>query len=79
MFDLELIRKVYLNFANKVDNAKKILNRPMTYAEKILYAHLWNKIEREKILLSSRPIGLLCRTQPPKWLCCNLCLPVFQK
>jgi len=46
MFDLDLISKVYLNFSNKVDNARKILNRPMTYSEKILYAHLWNKIER---------------------------------
>src|SRR5437762_12750510 len=46
MFDLDLIRKVYLNYQNKADNAKKILNRPMTYAEKLLYAHLWNKIER---------------------------------
>src|SRR5438874_12870488 len=49
MFDLDLIRKVYLNYQNKADNAKKILNRPMTYAEKILYAHLWNKIEREHL------------------------------
>ncbi len=41
MFDLELIKKVYADFKGKVDAAKKVLNRPMTYAEKILYAHLW--------------------------------------
>ncbi|HAX49875.1 MAG TPA: aconitate hydratase, partial [Bacteroidetes bacterium] len=43
MFDLELIKKVYTGFKGKVDAAKKVLGRPMTYAEKILYAHLWNE------------------------------------
>ncbi len=43
MFDLDLIKKVYSEFKGKVDAAKKTLNRPMTYAEKILYAHLWNE------------------------------------
>jgi len=41
MFDLDLIKKVYTGFKGKVDAAKKVLGRPMTYAEKILYAHLW--------------------------------------
>ncbi|HWA06172.1 MAG TPA: aconitase family protein, partial [Ignavibacteria bacterium] len=43
MFDLDLIKKVYSGFKAKVDEAKKALGRPMTYAEKILYAHLWNE------------------------------------
>ena len=43
MFDLDLINKVYSSFKQRVDDSKKILNRPMTYAEKILYAHLWSK------------------------------------
>jgi aconitate hydratase len=43
MFDLDLIKKVYSGFKGKVDAAKKILNRPMTYAEKILYTHLWHE------------------------------------
>lgn len=43
MFDLDLIKNVYSGFKGKVDAAKKILNRPMTYAEKILYAHLWGE------------------------------------
>jgi aconitate hydratase len=42
MFDLELIKKVYAELPEKVENAKKKLDRPMTYAEKILYAHLFN-------------------------------------
>ena len=46
MFDFDLIKKVYFVFRNKVDEARKVLNRPMTYAEKILYAHLWNKADK---------------------------------
>lgn len=41
MFDLNLIKKVYSELPEKVNQAKKLLNRPMTYAEKILYAHLF--------------------------------------
>jgi aconitate hydratase len=42
MFDLELIKKVYAELPEKVEKAKAKLNRPMTYAEKILYAHLFD-------------------------------------
>ena len=42
MFDLELIKKVYAELPEKVESAKKKLNRPLTYAEKILYAHLYD-------------------------------------
>jgi aconitate hydratase len=40
IFDLEMIKKVYAAFPAKVDNAKALLNRPLTLAEKILFAHL---------------------------------------
>lgn len=46
MFDLDIIKKIYSGYKNKVNDAKKILNRPMTYAEKILYSHLWNNTDR---------------------------------
>src|SRR6186713_1598430 len=46
IFDLDLIKTVYKNFKKKVDDARKLLGRPMTYTEKILYAHLWNKPEK---------------------------------
>ncbi|HMQ06106.1 MAG TPA: aconitate hydratase [Saprospiraceae bacterium] len=39
-FDIEMIRKHYSNYASKVNQAKKVLNRPLTLSEKILYAHL---------------------------------------
>jgi aconitate hydratase len=41
MFDLNLIKKVYSELPGKVNKAKSLLNRPMTYSEKILYAHLF--------------------------------------
>ena len=41
MFDLELIKKVYSELPEKVAKAKKELKRPLTYAEKILYSHLF--------------------------------------
>jgi aconitate hydratase len=40
IFDLEMIKKVYAEFPAKVDKAKSLLNRPLTLAEKILFAHL---------------------------------------
>lgn len=45
--NIDMIKKVYSEFKNNIDNARKILNRPLTYAEKILYAHLWNKLTKE--------------------------------
>ena len=41
-FDLDLIKLVYKSHKDKVDFARKILGRAMTYTEKILYAHLWS-------------------------------------
>ncbi len=38
-----MIKQIYTNFAKKVDTAKKIVNRPLTLTEKILYAHYWEK------------------------------------
>jgi len=40
--NFDMIQRVYGNFTARVDFAKALLNRPMTYAEKILYAHLWD-------------------------------------
>jgi aconitate hydratase len=39
-FDIEMIKGVYAMFPEKVDAARKLLNRPLTLTEKILYAHL---------------------------------------
>ncbi|HRK28576.1 MAG TPA: aconitate hydratase [Chitinophagales bacterium] len=41
VFDLDLIQSVYAALPDKVASARKLLNRPLTLTEKILYSHLW--------------------------------------
>lgn len=39
-FDIDMLKAHYESFPKRVDEAKKALGRPLTLAEKILYAHL---------------------------------------
>lgn len=39
--DIDMLRNFYSRFAEKVNHARKQINKPMTLAEKILYAHLY--------------------------------------
>ncbi len=39
-FDIEMIKKVYAELPSKIEAARKVLNRPLTLTEKILYSHL---------------------------------------
>jgi aconitate hydratase len=41
LFDLDLIKKVYSEFPEKIGVARKLLGRPLTLAEKILYTHTY--------------------------------------
>ena len=41
VFDLDLIKKLYGRLPSKVDAARKLVGKPLTLAEKILYAHLY--------------------------------------
>ncbi|KAA8486714.1 aconitase [Arcticibacter tournemirensis] len=41
-FDIEMIQKVYNNLAGRIDAAKRVVGKPLTLTEKILYSHLWN-------------------------------------
>ena len=42
-FDISVIKTVYAKMSSKIDNARKIVGRPLTYSEKILYSHLWDE------------------------------------
>lgn len=42
VFDIDMIRKVYAQFPERVAAARKVVGRPLTLSEKILYAHLWD-------------------------------------
>lgn len=41
-FDIDMIKTVYANIAEKVEAARKIVGKPLTLSEKILYSHLWD-------------------------------------
>lgn len=40
MFDLNMIKAVYDRIPGRVDSARKVVGRPLTLAEKVLYSHL---------------------------------------
>lgn len=42
VYDIEMIRQFYASYPMIVENARKVLGRPLTLAEKILYAHLYD-------------------------------------
>lgn len=41
-FDIDMIKKVYSHFPQRVDKARAIVGKPLTLTEKILYSHLWD-------------------------------------
>jgi aconitate hydratase len=40
--NIDMIKEVYSSYKEKLENVRKVVNRPLTYAEKILYTHLWD-------------------------------------
>ena len=41
-FDIEMIKKVYGQMAERIDAARNVVGKPLTLSEKILYNHLWD-------------------------------------
>lgn len=41
IFDLDMIKGVYSRYKSRVEKARNIVGKPLTYAEKVLYAHLF--------------------------------------
>jgi aconitate hydratase len=41
VFDLDMIKAVYARYPERIAAARKVVGRPLTLSEKILYAHLW--------------------------------------
>ncbi len=39
-FDIEMIKTLYANFGSRIEAARKVVGKPLTLTEKILYAHL---------------------------------------
>lgn len=40
VFDLEMIKAVYARMGERIEAARKVVNKPLTLSEKILYSHL---------------------------------------
>ena len=43
VLDIDMLKKFYASYSEEVSKARKVLGRPMTYAEKVLYSHLYDK------------------------------------
>lgn len=41
IFDLDMIKAVYTRYKSRVEKARKVVGKPLTYAEKVLYSHLF--------------------------------------
>ncbi len=42
VFDLDMIKQVYAKYPERVEAARKVVGKPLTLSEKILYTHLWD-------------------------------------
>ncbi len=41
-FDIDMIKKVYAQYGERIVAAREVVDRPLTLTEKILYTHLWD-------------------------------------
>ena len=42
VFDLDMIKKLYAAMPARIAKARKVIGKPLTLTEKILYSHLHN-------------------------------------
>ncbi len=45
--NIEMIKKVYSEYRDKLKKVREVINRPLTYTEKVLYSHLYNESNGE--------------------------------
>jgi aconitate hydratase len=65
-FDIDMIKGLYSNMAERVDKAREIVGRPLTLSEKILYSHLWDgnstkEFKRGKDYVDFKPDRIACQ------------------
>ena len=75
VYDLTMLEAFYSAYKGKVEHVRAVLKRPLTLAEKILYAHLFNEgdvknYKRGEDYVNFRPASL-CRTRLLRWHCFN--------
>ena len=47
VFDIDMIREVYALYPKKMKAVSKLIDRPLTLSEKILYTHIWGGEAKE--------------------------------
>jgi aconitate hydratase len=47
VFDIDMIREVYALYPKKMEAISKLIDRPLTLSEKILYTHIWGGEAKE--------------------------------
>jgi len=65
-FDIDMIKKVYSQMPERVEKARKVVGKPLTLSEKILYSHLWEntpskKLNRGKDYVNFAPDRIACQ------------------
>lgn len=78
IFDIEMIKSVYAEIAEKVEKARQIVGRPLSLTEKILYSHIDSNIKLESFqrgmsYVDFRPDRVAMQDATARWLYCNLC------
>lgn len=43
--DNDMLHSFYASYSERVERVKEVMERPLTYAEKVLYAHLYDAVE----------------------------------
>ena len=77
-FDINVIKTVYAKMSSKIDNARKIVGRPLTYAEKfytLIYGmnHQRQFLKEVKIMLILVLTVLHAKMLQLRWHFFNLC------
>jgi aconitate hydratase len=65
-FDINLIKEVYARMGERVEAARKLVGKPLTLSEKILYSHLWDgsptqTFDRGKSYVDFAPDRIACQ------------------
>ncbi|MDT0678256.1 aconitate hydratase [Autumnicola musiva] len=65
-YDIDMIKKVYSQMADRVNKAREVVGKPLTLSEKILYSHLWDgetssAFERGKDYVEFAPDRIACQ------------------
>ncbi|MDT8416108.1 MAG: aconitate hydratase [Flavobacteriaceae bacterium] len=65
-FDIDMIKEVYARLEERVTAARKLVGRPLTLSEKILYTHLWDNpaekvYKRSKDYVDFAPDRIACQ------------------